>query len=160
MQWYMSHGVGSRSRRENPCRALAHANRRVVAQWRGMARLRVGIDLVQVSRIAESIATFGERFLRRVFTEREVAYASSSPDVTAERLAARFAAKEAAKKALGLDGVGWNEIEVVRMPSGACELLLHGRARAAAEPFGAADVAVSMSHEGDHATAVVIALAQ
>ena len=115
-----------------------------------MTRVRVGIDLVQISRIAESLATFGERFLRRVFTDGEVAYARGAPD----RLAARFAAKEAAKKALALDGVSWRELEVVRHDSGACDLVLHGGARAAA---GAAALALSMSHEGDHATAVVIA---
>jgi holo-[acyl-carrier protein] synthase len=115
-----------------------------------MSRLRVGIDLVQVSRIAGSLDAFGERFLRRVYTDSELAYARRDP----ERLAARFAAKEAAKKALGLDGVGWRELEVVREDSGACELVLHGAARAAA---GACTLALSMSHEGDHATAVVIA---
>ena len=113
--------------------------------------LRVGIDLVQVSRIAESVQTFGERFLTRVYTDRELAYARAHP----ERLAARFAAKEAAKKALGLDGVAWRDLEVMRAESGACELALHGAARAAA---GTASLALSMSHEGDFATAVVIAL--
>jgi len=115
-----------------------------------MARLRVGIDLVQVSRIAESIARFGERFLARVFTAGELAYARARP----ERLAARFAAKEAAKKALALDGVSWRELEVMRDANGACELVLHGRARAAA---GDVALALSLSHEGDFATAVVIA---
>ena len=78
----------------------------------------VGIDLVRVSRVAASLAQFGERFLRRVFTEAEIAYATSSPGLTAERLAARFAAKEAAIKALGLadQGVGWRQIEVQRLP--------------------------------------------
>jgi holo-[acyl-carrier protein] synthase len=115
-----------------------------------MSRLRVGIDLVQISRIVGSLDAFGERFLRRVFTHGELAYAGRDP----ERLAARFAAKEAAKKALGLDGVGWRELEVVRENSGACELVLHGAARAAA---GERALALSMSHDGDHATAVVIA---
>ena len=63
----------------------------------------VGIDLVRVSRVAESLAQFGERFLQRVFTDGEVAYARSAPSLMAERLAARFAAKEAAVKALGLE---------------------------------------------------------
>jgi holo-[acyl-carrier protein] synthase len=115
-----------------------------------MARLRVGIDLVQIHRIAGSVEAFGERFLRRIYTERELAYAQRDP----ERLAARFAAKEAGKKALGLDGVGWRDLEVVRQDTGACELVLHGAARAAA---GDRTLALSMSHEGDHATAVVIA---
>jgi holo-[acyl-carrier protein] synthase len=116
--------------------------------------MKVGIDLVDVSRIAASIDAFGERFLRRVFTEGELAYAQAAPALTVERLAARFAAKEAAKKALDLEGVGWRDLEVARSPSGACHLILHGAARVAA---GAMSFALSMSHEGDHATAVVIA---
>jgi holo-[acyl-carrier protein] synthase len=115
-----------------------------------MPRLRVGIDLVQISRISGSLEAFGDRFLRRIYCAGELAYAGRD----CERLAARFAAKEAAKKALGLDGVGWRELEVVRQPDGACELVLHGAARAAA---GERSLALSMSHEGDHATAVVIA---
>jgi len=112
--------------------------------------LRVGIDLIQVSRITASIETFGEKFLARVFTPAEVAYARARP----ESLAARFAAKEATKKALELDGIAWTDIEVVRSSNGACRLELHGAARAAA---GARELAVSLSHEGDFATAVVIA---
>ncbi len=111
--------------------------------------MRVGIDLVQISRIADSVAAFGDRFVRRVFTDDEVAYAGEKM----ERLAARFAAKEAAKKALELDGVSWRDIEVHRRPSGAVELRLHGSAREAA---GSAQFALSMSHEGDYATAVVV----
>jgi holo-[acyl-carrier protein] synthase len=120
-----------------------------------MARLRVGIDLVQVSRIAGSLESFGERFLQRIFTASEVAYARTGE--TVPRLAARFAAKEAARKALRLDGVGWSEIEVVRHPNGACDLCLHGAALAAAESLGARELSLSMSHEGDYATAVVVA---
>ncbi len=119
-------------------------------------RLAVGIDLVQVSRIAESLEHFGERFLRRIFTEGEIAYATAAPALTHQRLAARFAAKEAAIKALGLSEVGWRQIEVASLPSGACELRLHGQARAAADAAGAADLALSLSHEGDFATAVVV----
>ncbi len=111
--------------------------------------LRVGIDLVQVSRIAESIAQFGDAFVARVFTDAEAAYARRDP----QRLAARFAAKEAAKKALALDGVGWRDLEVVRLASGACEMRLHGAAQASA---AGCTLALSMSHEGDYATAIVI----
>ncbi|HEY4240027.1 MAG TPA: holo-ACP synthase [Kofleriaceae bacterium] len=116
-------------------------------------RFSVGIDLVHVSRIAASVEAFGERFLRRVYTDAEVAYATSSPGLAAERLAARFAAKEAAKKALRLDGVSWRDLEVRRADSGACDLVLHGAALASA---GACSTALSMSHDGDCATAVVI----
>ena len=122
--------------------------------------MSVGIDLVQLSRVSESMATFGDRFLRRVFTEGEIAYATAAPDLTASRLAARLAAKEATIKALDLAerGVGWREIEVTRGASGAPALVLHGSARAAAEEAGDPALSVSFSHEGDYATAVVISL--
>jgi holo-[acyl-carrier protein] synthase len=120
-------------------------------------KLAVGIDLVQVSRIAESIEHFGDRFLNRIFTRAEIAYANSAPALRNERLAARFAAKEAALKALALadQGVSWREIEVTTSSSGACELRLHGRARALA--VNADNTALSLSHEADLATAIVIA---
>jgi holo-[acyl-carrier protein] synthase len=111
--------------------------------------LRVGTDLVRVSRIAESLATFGERFLRRIFTEQEIAYATRSPSQTAERLAARFAAKEATMKALGRQAA-WRQIEVVRAEDGRCSLALHG------DLTHDGELAVSLSHEGDLATAVVV----
>lgn len=112
--------------------------------------MKVGIDLVQISRIAESVAAFGDRFVARVFTDGERAYAyAGGPERAAEKLAARFAAKEAAKKALGLDGVGWRAIEVVRGADGAPALALHGVTIVG-------QLAVSFSHEGDYATAVVI----
>lgn len=114
-------------------------------------RVEVGVDLVQVSRVAESIALFGDRFLRKIFTDDELAYAASSPSQQCERLAARFAAKEAAKKALRLEGVGFRSIEVRRAPSGACDLVLHGHASPGA-------LSVSLSHEGDYATAIVACL--
>jgi holo-[acyl-carrier protein] synthase len=120
--------------------------------------LRVGIDLVQVSRIADSLERFGERFLRRVFTDDEIAYAKSAPALTAERLAARFAAKEATMKALeiGDAAISWRDIEVSRAPSGACELTLRGAAGQAAARCGAESLALSLSHEGDYAAAVVV----
>jgi holo-[acyl-carrier protein] synthase len=112
------------------------------------------VDLVQTSRIAESIATFGERFVRRVFTDDEIAYATSAPELAAMRFAARFAAKEAAKKALGIAdaGVGWRDLEVRRAPSGDVTLARHGKAAEVA----VTDLALSLSHEGDYATAVVV----
>ena len=124
----------------------------------------VGIDLVMVSRVEESLSRFGDRFLRRVFTEGEIAYATSSPAATAERLAARFAAKEAAIKAIGLTGanlgIGWRDIEVAREDSGRCRLILHGAARAAADDAGVAELSVSLTHEGDYSAAVVLAISQ
>ena len=120
--------------------------------------LGVGIDLVQVSRVAESLERFGARFLRRVFTDGEIAYATAAPAEAAARLAARFAAKEAAIKALGLadEPMSWRDIEVRRTPAGACELVLHGAASRAAARSGVGEVVVSLSHEGGYATAVVV----
>ncbi len=120
----------------------------------------MGIDLVQVSRVHSSLERFGDHFLRRVFTPGEIAYATSAPALVAARLAARFAAKEAAVKALDLveRGVGWREIEVGRTPSGAPTLLLHGAAKACARDAGVQSLDVSLSHEGDYATAVVVTM--
>lgn len=121
--------------------------------------LRVGIDVVSVTRITESLERFGQRFLQRIYTADEIAYATSAPALTAERLAARFAAKEAGLKALQLadKGVSWTDLEVRRVQTGECELWLHGAALAAARTDGIASIALSMSHEGDYATAVVMA---
>ncbi len=122
--------------------------------------MSVGIDLVQVSRVAASLAQFGERFLRRVFTDGEIAYATASPALTAERLAARFAAKEATIKALGLAerGIGWRQIEVTRAALRHVSAVAPRRARDAAAEAGVVELAVSLSHEGDYATAIVLAI--
>jgi holo-[acyl-carrier protein] synthase len=122
--------------------------------------LRVGVDLVQVSRIAESISHFGDRFLERVYTEGELAYGRAVPALAAERLAARFAAKEATIKALDLAdrGVGFRQIEVRRDPSGSCRIQLSGEAARVATEAGVEDIALSLSHEGDYATATVVAV--
>ena len=124
-------------------------------------RLGVGIDIVQISRIGDSLQHFGDRFLARIFTADEAAYATACGEASApERLAARFAAKEAAMKALCLGdaGVGWRDIEVLQMDNGACRLALHGRAAQLVAARGVDDIALSLSHDGDYATAVVTAL--
>lgn len=123
---------------------------------------RVGIDLVRVSRIEESLSHFGQRFLRRLFHQDEIAYALASPATCAQRLAARFAAKEAALKALNVTrhGVAWRDIEVRRDADGACALVLHATARSAARQRGLAVVSLSLTHEGDYAAAVVLAQPQ
>jgi holo-[acyl-carrier protein] synthase len=127
-------------------------------------RLRVGVDLVSISRIAESMDNFGDRFLRKVFTGDEIAYAAAAPATSQrnERLAARFAAKEATIKALSLvdEGVDWKNIEVRRGPRGACDIELHGSVAEAAKSLHVLDLSLSISHEGDHAIAFVVAQAQ
>jgi holo-[acyl-carrier protein] synthase len=125
--------------------------------------LRVGIDLVRVARITESLARFGERFTRRVFTDSEIAYCddTTAPETRASRYAARFAAKEAAWKALGLldRGHAWTAIEIVRETSGACAVVLHEPLRSSAANDGVRPLSVSITHEDDYAAAVVLAVA-
>lgn len=120
-------------------------------------RLRAGIDTVLVSRLEESLEHFGERFLHRLFTDGEQAAAGGAP----ERLAARFAAKEATLKAFGWHdtGIDWREIEVHTTPHGEPRLRLHGKAAACARAEALHEVALSLSHDGDHACAIVVALA-
>lgn len=120
--------------------------------------LAVGIDLVHLSNVRESLEAFSEPFLRRLFTGREIEYSQSAPALMVERIAARFAAKEAALKALGLadSGIDWRELEVIRQTDGSCSLELHGRARALVAIKEGDSVALSMSHDGDYAVAIVI----
>src|SRR6266849_2060439 len=105
-----------------------------------------GIDIAEVPRIAESIERFGERFLHRVFTEGEIRYCDSKAN-RAERYAARFAAKEAAMKALGTGwshGVRWRDIEVVRPKGQRPTIQFHGQAAVFAEKLGARNIALSI----------------
>lgn len=117
-----------------------------------------GIDIAEVHRIAESIERFGERFLRRVFTEGERNYCDSKAN-RSERYAARFAAKEAAMKALGTGwnhGVAWRDVEVLRQPGGRPTIKFHGKAAEFAAKLGASHVALSLSHTQEQAIAQVI----
>lgn len=117
-----------------------------------------GIDIAEVPRIAQSIERFGERFLRRVFTEGEMRYCDSKAN-RVERYAARFAAKEAGMKALGTGwnhGVRWRDVEVSRHPGGRPTLLFHGKAAEFAAKLGATRVALSISHTAEQAIAHVI----
>jgi holo-[acyl-carrier protein] synthase len=120
----------------------------------------MGFDLAQVSAVAESIHSFGTAFTQRLFTPHELSYARSGSGMCAERLAARFAAKEAVIKALRLGeaGVDWRDIEVVKQADGDCTVSLHGRAAELAAAMGATQLLLSLSHDGDYAGAVVTAL--
>lgn len=128
------------------------------AARRGM---RTGIDIVQISRIRESMANFGERFARRLFTRAEIDYAQTDAALAPERFAARFAAKEAAIKAFDLSeaGIDWRDIEVQRDAAGRCSLFLHGKAARAAGMPAPGELALSLSHDGDYAVAIVVAAA-
>jgi holo-[acyl-carrier protein] synthase len=121
--------------------------------------VRVGIDLVKISSIARSLERHGERFTRKLFTESEIAYCSKDERLAAQRFAARFAAKEATVKVLRPGGrwVRWRDIEVRRDASGWCDIVLHARAEQLARAAGLRALALSMSHQADFATAIVVA---
>jgi holo-[acyl-carrier protein] synthase len=122
--------------------------------------IRVGSDLVSVQQVTESVARFGDRYLQRVYTEHEISSATGAPSVRAARLAARFAAKEATIKVLRPAGhqPDWRSMEVQRHAGGWCAMALSGHAATLAEQAGITDLAVSLTHEGDMAAAVVVAL--
>ena len=118
----------------------------------------IGIDVIQNERIRDSIQRFGDRFLHRIYTEGEIEYCKkcAQPEI---HYAARFAAKEAAFKALGTGwaaGVKWKDVEVERLPSGKPELHLHGEALGHATSRGAIRFYVSLTHDQLVSCAVVI----
>jgi holo-[acyl-carrier protein] synthase len=117
--------------------------------------LKTGIDILEISRIQAALDRHGDRFLQRVFTPAEV----TECDGRAEALAARFAAKEAATKALGtgIGPVGWKEVETLHKPSGEPMLILHGEAEKIANHLGISQWAVSLTHSRENAIAVVVA---
>jgi holo-[acyl-carrier protein] synthase len=120
--------------------------------------LSIGTDLAEVLRIQDAHTRFGERFLQRVFTPGEIAYSLRKANKH-ERLAARFAAKEALMKAIGTGltrGVSWQDIEVVNLPSGKPTLRLTGQAALHAERLGARQIHLSLTHTATMAMAVVI----
>ena len=121
--------------------------------------LRVGLDLVSVQTVSDTLSAHGEHYLDRVYSAGEVADCRAGDTVDPQRLAARFAAKEAAFKVLrvGDEAVAWTDVEVVRDASGWVGLSLTGRAATLAEAAGIAELAVSLSHEQGCAAAVVIA---
>ena len=121
--------------------------------------LRVGFDLVQISQIEASLEQFGDRFSQRIFTADELHYAFLGEGLHAQRLAARFAAKEATIKALQLShfGIGWRDIEIKKSQTGACEVALHDKVARLAKNMGVSKIRVSLSHEGDYAGAMVTA---
>jgi holo-[acyl-carrier protein] synthase len=117
-----------------------------------------GIDITEVSRVAAAIERFGERFLQRVYTPREIAYCRSKKNAN-ERFAARFAAKEAAMKAIGTglrQGVTWHDVEVGREPGGRPTILFTGKAAEFAARLGMKRAALSLTHTKETAMAQVI----
>jgi holo-[acyl-carrier protein] synthase len=128
--------------------------------------LYTGVDLIEIARIERAVARWGERFLRRVYTPAELAaYRGRLPS-----LAARWAAKEAGAKLLGVglrglgaveraaDAVAWTESEILADAQGRPLLALHGRAAERASALGLAELALSLSHTREHAIAFVVAI--
>src|SRR3989337_371931 len=114
----------------------------------------VGVDIIEIPRIRQALDRWGERFLSRVYTGAELKICRANP----ERLAGRFAAKEAVMKALGtgVRGVGWREIEVLPMRGGKPLVFLSGRARDRAEAMGLSELAISLTHSNEFAIASVV----
>ncbi|MFN2284866.1 MAG: holo-ACP synthase [Anaerolineae bacterium] len=123
--------------------------------------LTTGVDLVDIPRIERVLHRYGEKFLTRVYTPEEVRYSRGRP----AELAARFAAKEAVAKALGVGmrvlspvGIGWREVETLNEVGGKPYVILHGRAHALAQAQGLTEWAISLSHDGGIAIAFVVAM--
>ena len=116
----------------------------------------LGIDIIKIERIVAALAKHGRRFPLRILTPAEDAYVRDRP----ENLAGRWAAKEAVSKVLGLGvrGVGWREIEIVRLPTGQPTVRLHDRAQRRAEQLGKDRIAGSISHERDYAVAIAFGI--
>jgi holo-[acyl-carrier protein] synthase len=117
--------------------------------------LKTGIDIIEIPRIQAALDRHGERFLKRVFSDQEILECRGR----AEALAVRFAAKEAASKALGtgIGPISWHDVETLHRWSGEPYLVLHGIAEKIAQELGLAVWAVSLSHSRDNAVAVVVA---
>jgi len=118
----------------------------------------LGVDITEVDRIEAAIERRGRALLKRLFTPSEIAYCEKHRN-RAERFAGRFAAKEAAMKALGTGwahGVRWVDIEVTREPSGKPTLKLSGAACAIATSLGVQNIALTITHTGNTALALVI----
>ena len=124
-----------------------------------LTQLKIGTDICSLKRIEKAYGRFGERFLKRVLTDDEIAYVKSSQKHMISRIAVRFAAKEACVKALGTGwyGVGFHEVEIGRKRSGEPTIKLYERASKRAESLGLSNFQVSLSHEKDHAIAFVVA---
>jgi holo-[acyl-carrier protein] synthase len=117
-----------------------------------------GVDIAEVGRIRESVERFGDRFLHRVFTQGEIEYCERKAN-RFESYAARFAAKEAAMKALGTGwnhGIRWRDVEVVRPKGQRPTVQFHGLAAELAQKMGAKNIALSITHTAEQALAHVI----
>jgi holo-[acyl-carrier protein] synthase len=126
-----------------------------------MSILGHGIDIVETQRIASLLQEHGPRFLDRVYTSAEQEYCCRSPRRQVERLAGRFAAKEAVLKVLGTGwrgGIAWTDMEILPEPSGQPRLQLSGECQRIARELGISRWVVSISHISTHAMASAIGM--
>jgi holo-[acyl-carrier protein] synthase len=124
-----------------------------------MMLVGIGVDVVEVDRVERAVARWGEAFLRRIYTPAELARADAAAGRPA-RLAARFAAKEAVMKALGVGwrALAWREIEILNDALGRPHVRLHGAARRVAQERGVTEVLLALSHTHAHAVANAVAV--
>lgn len=115
----------------------------------------IGIDIVDVSRIRDLVDAYADKFLKRIFTDREILYCNFSARLRYQRFAARFAAKEALIKAIGEKPFAWTDVEVVKTDAGRPDFELYGKAALYANEQGIMDIYLSMSHTQTTAAAMV-----
>ncbi|CAI2717989.1 holo-ACP synthase [Nitrospina watsonii] len=118
-----------------------------------------GVDIIQISRIQNSLEKYAERFENRVFTRREIEYCRSRPEPF-KHFAARFAAKEAVLKSLGTGmaaGITWQDLEILNLESGQPALNITGKCREICESLNLKDIHISMSHDDVYAIAQAVA---
>ena len=127
-------------------------------------KLFLGTDICEIDRIQSLYDKYGEKFLRKTFTDAEISYCTSKPHHTAARLAVRFATKEAVSKGLGVGmnklgwsrGINWKDVELVRSLNGSVTLQLYGKARELEGKFGITKWEVSVSHSKRDAISTVV----
>ncbi len=120
----------------------------------------IGVDLVKVDRLAQVVARYGERFLKRVFTDWEISYCQTRANQGIYQFAQRFAAKEAFSKALGVGlrqgGIRWRDVEVLPDPQGKPEIQVTGRAAELCQEKGIRGMHISLTDEDNFAVAMVV----
>jgi holo-[acyl-carrier protein] synthase len=127
-------------------------------------KIFLGTDICEIDRIGEIYERHGSRFLDKVFTQNEINYCIQRKKLSSQRLAVRFATKEAAAKALGVGvnklgwnkGIDWKDVEILRDKNGAVEIKLHGKAKKFEEKLGITNWAISVSHSKNNAVSTVI----
>jgi len=123
-----------------------------------LPNIKIGTDICQIDRVKSAYKRQGKSFLKRILTKEEIKYVTSKNGNLINKLAGRFAAKEATSKVLGtgLKGIYFKEIEILREESGAPKIVLHKRALKKAIKLGLKNFEVSISHERSFALAIVV----